>query len=198
MPSKFARRPCSRHLQVSALLLGTLACFAAADEAPRLTIEYGATPKVSFGELTQRFNVANNCSLTAGDDPPLLTIEGSRQLGYAANKGWIGIRQSGQGVPCGRVGAGQSITLGLGDALGDRVIGKATFGLNVKGDVVIDILAKLDGADPEGDVFRVCTGRSTTIGDCDFLFAEGRTDSGPDSEADIVFGGGSGGGGDRG
>jgi len=210
MPSKFARRPYRRPLQVSALLLGTLAGFAFAEQPAALTIEFGSPSQVAFGDKSLPIrnlsavtgnNNRDNCVLAIGEKPThqqpiddsLLGISANgATLGYFAEKGWIGIRQSGRGVPCGRVSEGESITLGVGKHadISDLAIERATFGVNVKGDVVIDILAT--GGGETADRFQVRTGRSAETKPEGafkevFLFAEGRADSGPDSEADFAF-----------
>ena len=211
MPSKFARRVYKRPLQLSALLLGTLAGFALAEQPAPLTIEFGNPSQVAFGNkslpirnlstVTGNSN-RDNCVLAIGDTPTfkqpiddsLLAIAASSgaTLGYFAEKGWIGIRQSGRGVPCGRVSEGQSIFLSVGtdEDISSLAIEKATFGVNVKGDVVIDILAT--AGEESADRYQVRTGRSTETAPPSglkqvFLFAEGRADSGPDSEADYTF-----------
>jgi hypothetical protein len=203
---------------VAVYLFGIMSA-AALEPLGQLRIEFGATDQLRYvpesgPEIVVPFynlrdatgSPRDDCTLAVGDypdgrDTSLLAISGGDRstVGFNVQKDWIGIREQKRGVDCGRVVAGQGLTIALGDdeALSGLMVTSAVLELSVKKNVVIDIAVSADGAAVEHyqlrTGFSVVSGEGqapegesgwTTLPGTEHIFnCRPRSDSGPDVDS---------------
>lgn len=149
---------------------GTLA------DAGVLRLQLGAQDRLRYepptgSATTQSLSVGSQCRLSpASSSLAIFSALGSGNAYPGFNSDAIGVKGGGegQGTPCGRIDAGQTLTLDLGSGLDGKLIDFAEIDVELKGNATLLIVGNL--VDESG----------TTLMADDTYFSDG-SDSGPDS-----------------